>query len=498
VIKKISVYFSNAHTDESKILLIILITSFFAGILLGSWNFFLHNLMDASVGLILSLYSLLIAVLLLRESVKISILTNLTLSFSLLFFLTGFLTTPSQLEGVMFLVIYPIPAILLRPFKTGLVWVGVYVVLVLLALVFEQTKLHLSTYEVFQLILIQAIITLLLGYYVFSMKLSGARLKRETQKLAKLAETLEDKVEERTADLEKKTTELEQAHWKLDQYKDRLEKRVQEEMENVSKKDELLKEQSRLAALGEMIDAIAHQWKQPLNAISMAADMIRTEPAEETLSAKSIEVNEMSEVIHHQLEHMTTTLSEFRSFFRPTKESSTFSLQACIASVKVLLKDELIKNNIEIQERVQDDIIVHGYENEFKHLILNLINNAKDAFNDNNIKKRVIAIGYNETDEHIFLQIVDNAGGIPESIIHNIFNPNVTTKQDKDGTGIGLYMSSQIAQKHHGKLTVQNTKDGARFTLTLKKNVNLLLCKEATLQECSRTPPDHCSSQRRE
>jgi len=343
---------------------------------------------------------------------------------------------------------------------------------VLLLLYFQQTKLDLSTYEIFQLILIQSIITMLLGYYVFSMKLSEARMKRESLKLSKLTATLEDKVHERTAALEKNKTELEEAHWKLDQYKNRLEKRVQEEMENVSEKEGMLKEQSRLAAMGEMVDAIAHQWKQPLNAISMAADMIRSEEVDkdsENYSPKLAEANEMSDIIHHQIEHMTTTLSEFRSFFRPSKESAVFSLEGCIESVKVLLKDELIKNNIDIQQSQQKDISIDGFENEFKHLLLNLINNAKDAFNENNIKQRVIALGYNETQDHIILQVVDNAGGIPEHIIQDIFNPNITTKKDKEGTGIGLYMSSQIAQKHHGKLSVQNTKNGARFTLTIKK-----------------------------
>ncbi len=467
--KSLLTFFSNAHTNESKILLILLITSFFSGIVLGSLNYFLHNIPDASVGLILSVFSLTMAILLIRNSHNVGILTNITLTFSLLFFLVGFITTPSQLEEVMFLVIYPIPAMLLRPFKTGLIWVAVFVVLVLFAIFFEYTKLHLTTYEVFQLLLIQLIITLLLGYYVYSMKLSSARLKRETQKLSKLTETLEEKVQERTAELQRSKTELEDAHWKLDQYKERLEKRVQEEMENVSKKDDMLKEQSRLAAMGEMVDAIAHQWKQPLNAISMAADLIKSKPGDD-YTFKATEVNEMSSIIHFQIEHMTTTLSEFRSFFRPTKESSTFSLASCIDSVKILLKDELTKNQIEIQQRDQDDVIIHGFENEFKHLILNLINNAKDAFIENKIKKRVIAIGFNETNEHILLQVVDNAGGIPENIIEDIFNPNVTTKGDKEGTGIGLYMSSQIAQKHHGKLSVQNTKDGARFTLTLRKN----------------------------
>lgn len=461
MIKKIYSYFSTAHTDESKILLILLITSFFSGIILGSLNFFLHNIQDASVGMILSIFSFLVIILLLRESIKTDILINVTLTFSLLFFFTGFTTTPSHLESVMFLVIYPIPTILLRPFKTSLIWIAVYIVLVLSALFFGKTELQLNTYEIFQLILIQVIIILLLGYYVFSMKLSSARLTRETQKLSKLTQTLEDKVRERTSELEK-------ANWKLDQYKNRLEKRVHEEMEKVSENEKLLKERSRMASMGEMIDAIAHQWKQPLNAISMAADMIRSD-SEEDLSPKGKEVNEMSEIIHNQIEHMTTTLGEFRSFFRPTKLSKNFSLEECINSVKLLLKDELVKNNITIQQTKQKDIMIYGHENEFKHLLLNLINNSKDAFIENSIEKRTIAIGYSETEHHIIMQVVDNAGGIPENIINDIFNPNITTKGNKEGTGIGLYMSSQIAQKHHGELSVQNTKDGARFKLTLKK-----------------------------
>ncbi len=448
-----------------------MITSFFAGIILGSLNLLITNhQLEAGAGLILSLYSFLILVLLLRESVPLIILIYATLIFSLAFFLTGFITTDNKLEMVIFLVIYPIPAILLRPFKRALFWIAVFIAAILLALMFSQTKLTLTTYETFQLLLIEAVITMILGYFVFSMKLSSARLKRETQKLSKLTATLEDKVTERTSALEKSKNELEQAHWKLEQYKSRLEKRVQEEMANVSEKENLLKEQSRLASMGEMIDAIAHQWKQPLNAISMAADMIRCEQQEnEELSPRCLEANEMSDVIHHQIEHMTTTMSEFRSFFRPNKEKEDFSLEKCIDSVMVLLKDEIMKNNIHIQRNQQKDIHIHGHENEFKHLLLNLINNAKDAFNDNKIQKRIIAIGYTETEKHIIIQVVDNAGGIPADIIDNIFHPNVTSKGNKEGTGIGLYMSSQIAQKHQGQLSAQNTKDGARFTITLKK-----------------------------
>ena len=127
----------------------------------------------------------------------------------------------------------------------------------------------------------------------------------------------------------------------------------------------------------------------------------------------------------------------------------------------------MLRNDINVTIAAEREIIVLGIENEFKHLLLNLLSNAKDAFIDNNIDERYIHIRFYQKERTVFVEIEDTAGGIPDDIIGDIFKPNFTTKPEGKGTGIGLYMSTQIAQKMHGTLAVENTGNGAKFTLKL-------------------------------
>jgi len=229
--------------------------------------------------------------------------------------------------------------------------------------------------------------------------------------------------------------------------------------------EKLLVQQSKMAAMGEMMDAVAHQWKQPLNALSMYSEIIKSDFEDGGVDQKY--VNQFKDDIQIQISHMLNTLDEFRTFFRPNKEEQDFQLKDVIDSVLFLTKDEFLKNRIMVTIESTNPIRIHGSENEFKHLILNIINNAKDAFNDNNItEKRVIVIRMIDDHESKRVEIQDNAGGIPKHVIGDIFKANVTTKEEGKGTGIGLYMSMQIAQKHHVTLSVQNKNDGACFTIT--------------------------------
>ncbi|MGM0623963.1 MAG: sensor histidine kinase, partial [Campylobacterota bacterium] len=133
-----------------------------------------------------------------------------------------------------------------------------------------------------------------------------------------------------------------------------------------------------------------------------------------------------------------------------------------------LTKDDLMKNMIETQVS-GEDIILYGIQNEFKHLLLNLISNARDAFNEQDIKKRKLLFVLYEDDTYKRLSVTDNAGGIPLHIIDTIFKPNVTTKAQSEGTGTGLYLSSQIAYKHNGTLKVANKDGGASFVFEVDK-----------------------------
>lgn len=241
-------------------------------------------------------------------------------------------------------------------------------------------------------------------------------------------------------------------------------KREAEEIEKRIVNEKLLVQQSKMAAMGEMMDAVAHQWKQPLNALSMYSEIIKSDFEEGSVDQKY--VDQFKDDIQLQISHMVNTLDEFRTFFRPNKEEQDFQLLDVVNSVLFLTKDEFLKNRITVTIESEDPIRIHGSENEFKHLILNIINNAKDAFNDNNItEKRVIIIRLIEDQQSKRVEIEDNAGGIPEYVIDDIFKANVTTKEEGKGTGIGLYMSMQIAQKHDASLSVRNQNDGACFTI---------------------------------
>jgi C4-dicarboxylate-specific signal transduction histidine kinase len=267
---------------------------------------------------------------------------------------------------------------------------------------------------------------------------------------------------------DKRQRELETSRRDLNNLNKHLEQRIEEELLLRESNHKLYEQQAKMAAMGEMMDAVAHQWKQPLNALSLMADLLKGDFASGNVDKAYID--EMTEDIQTQIEHMVTTLNEFRNFFRPKNKAESFGIKRCVQSVMLLVNDEFMQNNINIHIKSDKEILIHGIENEFKHLILNIINNAKDAFNERNIKERDIYIHFYKEDNHINLEIEDNAGGIPEDVIDDIFKPEVTTKEEGKGTGIGLYMSMQIAQKLGGNLSVHNTEKGAQFLLEILIN----------------------------
>ena len=253
----------------------------------------------------------------------------------------------------------------------------------------------------------------------------------------------------------------------LNKHKNNLEIKVEEEIKRREEKEKMLMQQARLASMGEMMDAVAHQWSQPINAISMQIELLGYDYDDNLVD--KIYLEEFQSQINNQINHMTSTLKEFRSFFRPSKNTLDFDMRSMIEKVLLLVKDEFMKNTIEIVVNTDSNFTLNGIENEFKHLIINIINNSKDAFIENDIKDRKILINLLSDDESDYIEIIDNAGGIPKYIINDIFKANVTTKEGSKGTGIGLYMSSQVAQKHHGILSVQNCENGAKFIFRHKK-----------------------------
>ena len=156
------------------------------------------------------------------------------------------------------------------------------------------------------------------------------------------------------------------------------------------KKDKIIEQQSRLAAMGEMMDAVAHQWKQPLNAVSMVVDIL-----EDDFKAGDVNndyVKDLGETVHLQIDHMVNTLNAFRNFLRPSTKNEEFYINSIIENVELLMKDELIAQNLFIRLNIDYNLKIFGNTNEFKHLFINLINNSIDAFNEKSVNTREMDI----------------------------------------------------------------------------------------------------------
>ena len=248
--------------------------------------------------------------------------------------------------------------------------------------------------------------------------------------------------------------------WSL-RLKREIKRRIILEEEN----ERMLMQQAKHAALGEMMDAVAHQWKQPLNAIVMMNELLLMEYKEGTLDEKFL--LEHKKDIDTQVEHLLNTLSEFRTFFRPEKKPEKFNLKASIDGVLLLVKDDLLKHTIDVAFVCDESIEISAIKNEFKHVILNIVSNARDAFVENNISNRKLSIIVKQHDEYLEIRIEDNAGGIPDEILPKIFESNFTSKEEGKGTGIGLYISQQIVHKMGATLEAYNIENGAAFRLCI-------------------------------
>jgi len=241
-----------------------------------------------------------------------------------------------------------------------------------------------------------------------------------------------------------------------------LEEMIELKVKEIRKKDKLLIQQSKMAAMGEMIGAIAHQWRQPLNALGISIQTLLYEYKAQNVNEEFI--NDFISKNKQLIMFMSKTIDDFRNFFRMDKEKKDFFVKRSIQSVVQLISAQLENHNISL-EISGDDFSCFGYENEFRQVILNILTNAKDILVEKEVKDKKIKIEIK--DKQILIQ--DNAGGIDKSIINRVFEPYFTTKEDGKGTGIGLYMAKVIIEENMGgKIYVQNIEHGALFIVELK------------------------------
>jgi len=286
------------------------------------------------------------------------------------------------------------------------------------------------------------------------------------QSFNKMVTALNDTQKRLTESHSKLEERVEQRTKELNDLNENLEKRVDTEIRKRQEQEQLLIQQSKLASMGEMIGNIAHQWRQPLNALSLVMQNIQfayeLDELDDEFMEKSVKkVNLLSR-------NMSKTIDDFRNFFKPNKEKEVFVLNDIVKKTLDIVDSTFEHHNIKIMQNFESEIKVFGFSNEFSQTILNIMNNSKDAFSENLVPNAKVTITVKNDKEYGIVCIEDNAGGIPQNIINKVFEPYFTTKEEGKGTGIGLYMSKIIIEQNmEGKLSVKNTKNGALFTVKI-------------------------------
>ncbi len=267
------------------------------------------------------------------------------------------------------------------------------------------------------------------------------------------------------------------------EYRNSLEIKVKEEIEKRRAGEQLLIQQSKMVSMGEMMSAVAHQWRQPLNVLGLVIQSFILKYEDGVIKDKDIE--DLENTTLKELEFMSKTIDSFKNFFKPTEEKEFFDIKKAILNVINLLSAQLKDDFIEIELIDKNpnkliDYLAYGHPNEFEHALLHILHNSKEAILNRRKKKELkyksgkISIKLTNLDKKLIIEVVDNGIGIKKDIIDKIFEPYFSTKFSSQGTGIGLYMVKMLIEKDmKGLICVENIKGGAKFTIEILKNKGL-------------------------
>ncbi|SFV55790.1 histidine kinase [hydrothermal vent metagenome] len=258
----------------------------------------------------------------------------------------------------------------------------------------------------------------------------------------------------------------------LNRYNKKLEEKVLKKVEELREKDELLFQKYRMAAMGEMLSMIAHQWRQPLGAISSAImsidvklasgkfDLEDRDSRNEFMDFLEKKHNSINDYVHY----LSETTDDFRNFFNPNRDKEETPLTKPIVNALNILQNFLEKHNISIIKDFQIDDHYLLYQNEIMQVIISMLKNSEENFSINETKDPTIVLRTYREENYYVISICDNGGGVPDEIKEKIFEPYFSTKKAKNGTGLGLYMSKIMIEDHHGgTLSVENIDGGACF-----------------------------------
>lgn len=254
----------------------------------------------------------------------------------------------------------------------------------------------------------------------------------------------------------------------LEIFNQRLQEEIEKAVAKNRKQEKLLMQQAKMAEIGSMLESIAHQWRQPLNILGLSMTRL-------SLSCSlggSKEASNVIDIAEAQIEYMSQTIDDFRNFFKQDRSQIPVNINDLVNDVQALLGPLLVRKKISVKREIDPSMNVLVYPNELKQVLINLINNAREAIEHHRGAERWILIRSQSDERYCTISVEDSGGGIPMTIIDKIFDPYFTTKFESQGTGIGLYMAKTIIEKHFlGKLSVYNTPKGACFDIRLNRAV---------------------------
>lgn len=266
------------------------------------------------------------------------------------------------------------------------------------------------------------------------------------------------------------TTLLKEAKNELARLNNSLEDRIIKEVEKNKQQQKMMLQQSRFAQMGETISMIAHQWRHPLNNLSLVIQDTIFQYRVNKLDQHTI--GKLDKESSRQIKQMSNTITDFKNFFKPDKEKVNFNLNDVVLQSISIVQSMLESENIILDIDLQKKLTITGYPNELGQSIVNIISNAKDALVENEIINKNIKLSVSQQKDKIYISIEDNAGGISDDIISKIFDPYFSTKNEKNGTGLGLYITRLIIEDHmRGTLLASNTAQGALFKIIMNSTI---------------------------
>jgi two-component system, NtrC family, C4-dicarboxylate transport sensor histidine kinase DctB len=252
----------------------------------------------------------------------------------------------------------------------------------------------------------------------------------------------------------------------LENFNKELENKVEESIKKISEHEKLLLVKSKNIVMGEMIEMIAHQWRQPVTTIGMISNNVILNMLLDELDTEILK--EDLEGINKQVKYLSDTIDDFRNFFKESKQEEEFILSDVIENSISILEKQFSKARIDLTfEDNCPNTMLNTFKSELIQALINIISNAKEAFSSE-IESKYLKVTSDKDEENIYITIADNAGGIKSDVIEKIFDPYFSTKKQKNGTGLGLYVCKIIICEHlKGDLSVKNKDNGATFKVTL-------------------------------